>query len=40
VRSALRLDREKLFERLGYKPHPGQLEVHRSRALRRVLACG
>ncbi len=36
----LRLDREALFERLGYQPHPGQLEVHRSRASRRVLACG
>ena len=36
----LRLNKLKLFERLGYKPHPGQLEVHSSRAPRRVLACG
>jgi hypothetical protein len=29
-----------LFEALGYKPHAGQLLVHRSNAPRRVLACG
>lgn len=29
-----------LFEILGYKPHPGQVLVHRSTAKRRVLACG
>ena len=29
-----------LFDALGYKPHPGQVPVHRSRAKRRVLACG
>ena len=37
---ALRLDKGALFRRLGYEPHPGQLEVHQSRAPRRVLACG
>ncbi len=36
----LRLDKDALFETLGYEPHPGQLEVHRSTAPRRVLACG
>jgi hypothetical protein len=34
------LNKDALFEDLGYKPHPGQLEVHRSSAPRRVLACG
>src|SRR5262245_50513288 len=29
-----------LFEDLGYTPHPGQVQVHASRAPRRVLACG
>jgi hypothetical protein len=29
-----------LFELVGYHPHPGQILVHRSRARRRVLACG
>ena len=36
----LGIDREKVFEDLGYRPHSGQLEVHRSGALRRILACG
>ena len=36
----LRLDKRKLFEKLGYKPHPGQIEVHKSRASRRIVACG
>jgi len=35
-----RLHRRALFADLGYTPHPGQIEVHRSRASRRVLACG
>lgn len=35
-----RLKKEALFQMLEYTPTPGQLEVHRSRALRRVLACG
>ncbi|MCB9492246.1 MAG: hypothetical protein H6674_09310 [Dehalococcoidia bacterium] len=29
-----------LFEDLGYEPHPGQWQVHRSTASRRILACG
>ncbi len=36
----LALDKDALFARLRYEPHPGQLEVHRSNAPRRVLACG
>ena len=39
-RKVARLNKEALFARLQYEPTPGQLEVHRSRALRRVLACG
>ena len=35
-----RLDKLRLFADLGYEPHEGQLEVHRSRTPRRVLACG
>lgn len=34
------LDKRALFGHLGYEPHPGQLEVHLSRAPRRVVACG
>jgi uncharacterized C2H2 Zn-finger protein len=37
---AKKLSTPDLFEALGYKPHPGQLLVHRSNATRRVLACG
>lgn len=40
VGKPLRLRRGDLFRSLGYVPHPGQLEVHRSRAPRRVVACG
>jgi len=36
----MRLDKEALFAQLGYQPHPAQWEVHRSKAPRRVLACG
>jgi hypothetical protein len=36
----LTLSKPGLFSQLGYEPHPGQLLVHRSRAKRRVLACG
>lgn len=36
----LRLDKEALFRHLGYAPHPGQWEVHRSTAPRRIVACG
>lgn len=35
-----KLDKRALFEALGYEPHTGQVLVHRSRAPRRVLACG
>lgn len=34
------LDKDAIFHRIGYQPHPGQAPVHASRALRRVLACG
>ena len=34
------LNSSAIFEDLAYEPHDGQLLVHRSRALRRVLACG
>lgn len=37
---AKKLSKPDLFEALGYKPHPGQILVHRSTAPRRVLACG
>ena len=36
----LAVDKLALFRHLGYTPHAGQLEVHRSTASRRVLACG
>jgi Terminase RNaseH-like domain/Terminase large subunit, T4likevirus-type, N-terminal len=32
--------KRRLFEMLGYTPHPGQVPVHRSKASRRILACG
>lgn len=35
-----RLNKSALFRDLGYEPHPGQLAVHRSRAPRRIVACG
>jgi len=38
-RPAQRLDRLALFQDFGYRPHPGQILVHRSNAKRRVLAC-
>lgn len=38
--SPFQLDKLALFEDLGYEPHPGQLEVHGSKASRRVMACG
>lgn len=37
---ASKLNKRELFESLGYRPHEGQLLVHRSTAQRRVLACG
>jgi len=36
----MRLDKDALFAQLGYVPHQGQALVHRSKAKRRVLACG
>src|SRR5678816_2484260 len=39
-RKVARLNKEALFNMLQYAPTPGQLEVHRSKAPRRVLACG
>lgn len=38
--SKLQLDKAKFFEDIGYEPHEGQWEVHRSSAPRRVVACG
>jgi hypothetical protein len=35
-----RINKAALFADLGYTPHDGQLEVHRSTAHRRVVACG
>lgn len=36
----MRLNKAALFASLGYQPHPGQLEVHKSTAPRRVLCTG
>jgi hypothetical protein len=36
----VRLDKAALFESLGYTPHAGQLEIHRSNARFRVVSCG
>lgn len=38
--SDLRLNKKQFFDALGYEPHEGQVQVHRSTAPRRVLACG
>lgn len=35
-----RLNKGALFRDLRYEPHPGQREVHESKAPRRVVACG
>lgn len=35
-----RLNKRAFFRSLGYKPHPGQVGVHGSRAPRRIVACG
>jgi hypothetical protein len=35
-----KFDKEAFFRLVGYEPHPGQLAIHRSRAARRVVACG
>jgi hypothetical protein len=37
---AVEFSKRRLFKLLGYTPHPGQVAVHRSKAPRRVLACG
>ena len=34
------LNKLALFKSLGYQPHPGQLEIHKSDAPRRIVACG
>jgi len=34
------LNKSALFRDLGYKPHPGQHEVHKSTASRRIVGCG
>lgn len=39
-RAELRLRKLALFQHLGYQPHPAQLLVHKSKAKRRVVACG
>lgn len=36
----LKLRKRELFASLGYQPHEGQILVHKSKAPRRVLACG
>jgi hypothetical protein len=38
--STQHVDRFTLFKDLGYEPHAGQLEIHKSRASRRIVACG
>ena len=40
IGSGLRVRKLELFRYLGYAPHPGQVEVHRSKAPRRVLVTG
>jgi len=35
-----RLDKERFFRDIGYEPHEGQWEIHRSTAPRRIVACG
>ena len=35
-----KLNKARLFADLGYVPHAGQAEVHRSKAPRRIVACG
>ncbi len=39
-KSRVRVNKTALFEHLGYRPHPGQLEIHLSNAPRRIVACG
>lgn len=35
-----RLNKPAFFGSLGYRPHPGQREIHESTARRRIVACG
>jgi hypothetical protein len=35
-----KVNKQRLFELLGYTPHPGQAEIHASTASRRIVACG
>src|ERR1043165_5393618 len=37
---AVRLSKQALFQKLGYLPHEGQIEIHKSPASRRIVACG
>jgi len=37
---SIQINKAALFRDLGYEPHPGQLELHRSLAPRRILASG
>lgn len=39
-RRRLTINKKALFEALGYRPHPGQIEVHNSAHPRRVVASG
>lgn len=34
------LNKQRFFRDLGYTPHPGQQEIHQSKASRRILSCG
>lgn len=40
IRAPEPLDKFRIFETIGYRPHAGQIPVHASMAQRRVLACG
>ena len=39
-RTTRQINRKAFFSDLGYHPHPGQWEIHRSTAPRRIVACG
>ena len=36
----VRMPKKRLFAKLGYQPHHAQIEIHKSRAPRRIVACG
>lgn len=38
--TAKRFSKDAFFKSIGYEPHAGQLDIHRSKAPRRVVACG